>query len=550
MYQADLYEDFGPDAEYIKQLEINVSNCELEGLAMERALASHPITQYVRDLPFENLSLYPAISKEYGYFFKVEPFKPKRSRRIDFTKSWRKSICTENTKESMYRKNEYEMDYLTERLGSDNSEIPYIQWTLPARDTDLSKRLGCGQPITENGKMIFTACSVNKEDYIKLMYKHCWRLSCVNCMNSSAIKKGVEAEGRILSRKDLDLRKIGACDEPAHWVISPPQDWALVMMQLPYTFRKMYEMMIIGCKDHGLYAGAVVFHPWRLNDEQARKRDSALEEGWRAGPHFHVVGYGFVDTEGFRREFKGWTLKKLHPNEKIRSVRQTMAYLLTHVGLCSYMRSDIDFEEAVYDLLIPSKRRDIAPEEEDLEWSELGIYTEEFELLSTSSNDPEKHPWDAISLFERWVRNTLRGTFNTVRYFGELSYNKISTVGEYKETHCRTCPTCGASMKLLEGIDDICSRPAEYFHRSKIRTEDKEYVLQLWNKHRSRLEAEGYTILDFAMNIPQCTTPETQGVQKYAPNMSHEERMKMKDFRKVQHTMEYNPVIIDCSIRP
>ena len=125
------------------------------------------------------------------------------------------------------------------------------------------------------------------------------------------MRRGGEAEGRMWSLHDIGVRKNGSAEEPVHIVLSPPQEWALKMMQLPDTYRKMYDKVLRMLKTCGIHSGAVVFHPWRLDDDC---------KNWRAGPHFHIIGYGWLDSVKLYKKTK-WIAEKIHPKEPIRSVR-------------------------------------------------------------------------------------------------------------------------------------------------------------------------------------------------------------------------------------
>ena len=81
---------------------------------------------------------------------------------------------------------------------------------------------------------------------------------------------------------------------------------------------------------------------------------------WVFSPHFHVVGFGYFRNEALRKkldalpEFSGqrWIFNQIHADEEMRSVRHTLAYILTHTGIGTF-DYDRDIYEIVDDLTIP-----------------------------------------------------------------------------------------------------------------------------------------------------------------------------------------------------
>jgi len=461
-------EDYAQDSMYLQSLADAVDLAQIEALAIEKALDSHPVTKFVKHLPIERI-MYPATSGKHP---------------------------------------------------SQNGETPYLSWTLPMRDRTISKRLGCGLFEAKGQDMLFVACTQNKKDYAKSMCLHCWTLGCTNCGNSTAIRKGVDAESRILSLKDINIRKGRKAEDPRHWVISPPQEWAKKMLTLPNTFRELYQSVIDMAKKYGLHSGCIITHPWRLNGNSKLKIPPTK---WEVGPHFHIVGYGFVDTEGFREEAeslapgetdedKKWVIKLIHPDKPIRSVRQTVAYLLTHAGLNSYMRLD-----------------------KDVNFCDLfGIYAQRNE--EGEFKDIDELKMDRDDFWERWTMKKMKGYFHSLNYFGDIRTNVMRVYDTYKDQMVRECPECGAPMGIFNGIHDCNPEPAIYNKESKIYVQEEDYafVKQVHEEHRIQLYFDGNTLLDFAMAVPQLSCPETQGVQEHKPNCSQE---FLKDRRN--HTIVY-----------
>gem|GEM_PF-5221093 len=68
------------------------------------------------------------------------------------------------------------------------------------------------------------------------------------------------------------------------------------------------------------------------------------ENFWELSLHFHVLCYGYLQTERLLKENPGWIIKKVHPREHIRSIRHTAAYPYTHkcLGLLDRMVPGIE----------------------------------------------------------------------------------------------------------------------------------------------------------------------------------------------------------------
>jgi len=456
-------EDFETDSVFLKALADAVELGEIEELAIAKALDSHPVTKYVKHLPRASLSLNPATSEFYN---------PK--------------------------------------MG----EIPYVAWTLPMQDKTLSERLGCGLFGNRNSKnLLITACTKDMRDYAKAMSLHCWTLGCVNCGNSTAIRMGARAESRILAWKDLQVRERGRGEEPRHWVLSPPQEWAIRMLQLPTTYKKLYKKAVDMAEKYGLHSAAVVMHPWRLNGDPKKGIKATM---WEAGPHFHFVGYGFVDTEGFLNENPGWVIKLVH-KEPIRSVRQTIAYLLTHAGLPSYMRleDDIDFTD-IFEL-----------------FNVWASFTPKEDADAYAWKEPEDIPHDD---WVHWTKKKMRGIFHSLTFYGGLWHKSIRIYDTHSEQVVRQCPVCEAPLGIYDGVHDCNPEPAEFKRESKIYVAAGNYntIKDIENRHRQALFFEGNTLLDFALAVPQLSCPESQGVQKHDPKHTKEALQNLRG-----HTIVY-----------
>lgn len=123
------------------------------------------------------------------------------------------------------------------------------------------------------------------------------------------------------------------------------------------SYMKARERAYQIAKKSGIHGGAIIFHPYRLkcskcglsipdyNKEcpQCHKR----EFKWFWSPHFHLVGFGWVQNtkEGYLEH--GWVVKNLGVR---RSVFWTFQYLLSHAGV-SIFHTTTWFGSLAYNVL-------------------------------------------------------------------------------------------------------------------------------------------------------------------------------------------------------
>ena len=527
------------DRSYINSLSKAAELAEMEDLAIETALKSHPVTPYVLELPFQSSSMYPAISEKHI----VNLFNGLLGKRL------RKS-----------------------RKG-DVLHFPFVHWSLPGRDLSRQKSSGCGVFRSSSGDVAVTACTNNKKDYIRAVSPHCWSLSCPNCMNSTALKKSVGCESKIVAPMDIHMRKTGQKDKFKHWALSPPQEWMKKVMQRADTFQSVYKNMMQIAELYGVKGGCMLFHPWRLNKEG---------DEWIISPHFHVIGYGRWDNMRMRRDLQdldsrygiwnddgrseSWIVENIHPDEEMKSVRHTVGYVMTHIGLGNYQR-DVDISTMDEDLVIPIQRNDkgfveLKPRPiimRSYDWDTWNSLTRRISLYPDVDHASENFPYDFFIdplefphnldvNFENFAIEKLIGQMRSIRYFGSVT--KIRNFDVYTEKKIRTCPECGSELGRYGSIHSCSYLPAEYVHKSPIRVmrEDIDAVSGFWSEYQKEYSSEGLTVLDFAMSIPQCSTPETAGLSKYDPEKTPEENKIIRGKRLIyvwsEHGWGVDPMVV------
>jgi hypothetical protein len=427
---------------YLERISLrNAENMQKKALAEQTALSSHPVVKYVLNLPVED-PRFPAIS--------------------DHRFAEGESDGQERTQERSPPKRNY------------------IQWCMPGHDQERPREKGCGFIRASDGSTVFTACPEDYEHHIKAKKKHCWSLRCPVCMNDTALKKGIAVERQLLTYAKLSEKEGIRVGNIGHWVISPPQEFMKDAMQSFGPYDKVcryieYELSICGAT-----AGYTVFHPWRQRDDR-----------WELSPHFHTLLYGYINTKKFLKDNPGWIIKKVHARQRIRSIRHTVAYLMTHMGLGTVVNEpeDIDWDLYVMDHFEPI----ISP---------TGKYTEkDYNDLSEGRGrmcgDCSDIDW------VEWTKDRLTRDLR-VRYWGGASYKNIVRIDNYRQYKMRVCEECGAYLRTYDGFSDSKGDYVRYiqdnaiysFARNRLRA--KEFFV----RYKDRFREGSFTKADLAAQLP------------------------------------------------
>lgn len=183
-----------------------------------------------------------------------------------------------------------------------------------------SSRGSCGQYFT-------VGCL--EDGYIEKHIKTCMRADCPICRQKWA--------GRLAGKAEYRISQVGGLGPAKHIVVSLPQaDFGLVQTDYPGLRRKVYKIV----KRVGVKGGCLIFHPFR---RRCPRCGTVPEKGhktclfcgnywfeWYFSPHFHIVGFGWV--EGTAKEFlrSGYVVKNVG---RRKSVGGTVLYQLSHAGV-------------------------------------------------------------------------------------------------------------------------------------------------------------------------------------------------------------------------
>lgn len=174
-------------------------------------------------------------------------------------------------------------------------------WSLPGLG---SARDDCGE-VRHKG-CLNSSKHPGGKIFVKAYRKSCSKASCPICFVSWSMKESHRASHRMRSFKPSKYRA------PIHVVFSPPKG-------VYDNIKELREMMYRLSKIVGLYGGMSVFHPYRCGTGE-----------WYWSPHFHTLGYGWIQGTKEVYQNEGWIVKNLGVRKDVVRVAN---YLLSHAGI-------------------------------------------------------------------------------------------------------------------------------------------------------------------------------------------------------------------------
>jgi len=145
--------------------------------------------------------------------------------------------------------------------------------------------------------------------FVKTFQKSCYRADCEVCHKKWNARESNKATRRIEKYESQSKRRA------KHIIVSVPY-W-LYGKSKKELAKHCYKIL----KDVGCIGGTSIFHPFRYNKDAKQ---------WYYSPHFHIIGFGWIDnvTENYNRN--GFVVK----NKGFRdSVFSTFYYQLSHAGI-------------------------------------------------------------------------------------------------------------------------------------------------------------------------------------------------------------------------
>lgn len=186
--------------------------------------------------------------------------------------------------------------------------IQHDGWKLPATE---EPHYWCGIRKTEGclNEIEHEQLGYGKRVYVKQYQLSCYRPVCKTCFKKWIARQADRATKRIEKYSKLSHRK------PIHLLLSVPSS----QHDLPVKELRIRVKNIL--KEINIVGAAVIFHPFRF-DKRRRL--------FYFAPHFHMLGFGYIQgiSEAFAKY--GWFVKYLGVRE---SVFQSFYYLLSHCGI-------------------------------------------------------------------------------------------------------------------------------------------------------------------------------------------------------------------------
>jgi hypothetical protein len=141
--------------------------------------------------------------------------------------------------------------------------------------------------------------------------KRCFSPKCPVCWGAWALREA----GRIEFRITESMKVKPSLGLPIHVVVSVPS-WEYNLD--PSVLRK--KAYVVG-KEAGFSGGSAIWHPFRQD------KHSGL---WYFSPHFHLIGFGWIQGAELVYKANGWIVKNLGVRS---NVFGTAFYQLTHCGV-------------------------------------------------------------------------------------------------------------------------------------------------------------------------------------------------------------------------
>ena len=216
--------------------------------------------------------------------------------------------------------------------------IEYDGWHLPATE---EPKEDCGKWLTKGclDYLEHENCNHGKEHYgkvfVKSFQKSCYRAACMTCCKKWLARESNKSKRRIEKYEKKSKKNV------KHIILSVPR-WEHYTPKKDLA-KKAYKIL----KEISCIGGCIVFHSFRYN------RD--VKE-WYYSPHFHVLGFGWIENVVACYQKKGWVVKNKGTRE---STFATIYYILSHAGIKKHNHSLIWFGDLSYSKLKVEKEPEI-----------------------------------------------------------------------------------------------------------------------------------------------------------------------------------------------
>jgi len=145
--------------------------------------------------------------------------------------------------------------------------------------------------------------------FLKTFEKCCFRADCEKCMKKWLGRSSNKGTRRIEKYQDISKKSV------KHIIISVPK-WDYGLTKKEQAKKAMKILKEVRCD-----GGAMIYHPFRYNKDYKE---------WYYSPHFHVLGFGWIDQVVEAYDKHGYIIKNLGVRD---SVFGTFYYQLSHAGI-------------------------------------------------------------------------------------------------------------------------------------------------------------------------------------------------------------------------
>jgi len=248
----------------------------------------------------------------------------------DKAKKWLENSKTTNWSEIIYKQN-----YTSKQKRQ--TILKKLTWTLLGLD---EAREYCGQWLT---KGCFNVSMHPKGlPFVRRTKRSCFRANCEKCwLEKWLARESNRATRRIEKYEDMFQKKGWRYKSPIHIVISP--SWK----DKELDYGELKQKVIFLLKELGIRGGMMIYHPFKFDKK---------EKIWKINPHFHIVGFGWLDVDLFQNMLKNkdsdngkvyanWIVKNLGLRDSLHS---TVYYQLSHAGYAKGIQSVTWFGELSY----------------------------------------------------------------------------------------------------------------------------------------------------------------------------------------------------------
>jgi len=180
---------------------------------------------------------------------------------------------------------------------------------------------GCLNVLAHKG----TECE--GKGYVKTFQRSCYRADCEVCYRKWLAREANKATRRI------EKYEYKSGKHAKHIIVSAPK-WFYGKSKKELA-KECYKILkLVGC-----IGGTIIFHPFRYRRECKE---------WYYSPHFHLIGFGWIENTVENYQKNGWIVK----NKGFRnSTFATFYYQLSHAGIKRHNHTLVWFGDLSYSKL-------------------------------------------------------------------------------------------------------------------------------------------------------------------------------------------------------